>query len=300
MSNPIKAAFIGLGVMGGPMTGHLARAGHQVTAYNRNPERAAAWKDKWAGEGLSVQFADTPAKAAKGADIVFTCVGNDQDLQSVTLDAGGVLESMAPDSLLVDHTTVSANMARQLAAAAAERGVDFIDAPVSGGQAGAENGTLAIMCGGSEAAMARATPVMDCFAGRIVRVGDVGAGQTAKMANQMCIAGTLAGLSEAIRLAQAAGLDMEKTYEAISGGAAQSWQMNNRWETMVADKFDYGFALDWMRKDLGYALEEARQLGLSSPIVALVDQFYADVQAAGHGRWDTSALITRLPKPDSK
>lgn len=300
MTNPTNVAFIGLGVMGGPMAGHLARAGHHVTAYNRNPERAAAWKDKWAEEGLLVQFVDAPAKAAEGADIAFTCVGNDQDLQSVTLDAGGVLESMTTGSLLVDHTTVSANMARTLAAAAAERDVGFIDAPVSGGQAGAEKGALAIMCGGNEVAMARATPVMDCYAARIVRVGDVGAGQTAKMANQMCIAGTLAGLSEAIRLAQAAGLDMEKTYEAISGGAAQSWQMNNRWETMVTDTFDYGFALDWMRKDLGYALEEARQLGLSSPVVALVDQFYADLQAAGHGRWDTSALITRLPKGRSE
>lgn len=300
MTNPSKTAFIGLGVMGGPMAGHLARAGHQVTAYNRNPQRTAAWREKWADEGLSIHFADSPAKAAEGAEIVFTCVGNDQDLQSVTLDAGGALEGMAPGSLLVDHTTVSANMARQLAVAAEERGMDFIDAPVSGGQAGAENGALAIMCGGSEAAMARATPVMDCYAARIVRVGDVGAGQTAKMANQMCIAGTLAGLAEAIRLAQAAGLDMEKTYEAISGGAAQSWQMNNRWETMVADKFEFGFALDWMRKDLGYALEEARRLGLSSPVVALVDQFYADVQAAGGGRWDTSALITRLPKSDPK
>ncbi|MBE5073681.1 NAD(P)-dependent oxidoreductase [Erythrobacteraceae bacterium E2-1 Yellow Sea] len=300
MTNPSKTAFIGLGVMGGPMAGHLARAGHEVTAYNRNPQRAAAWREKWADEGLSIHFADSPAKAAEGAEIVFTCVGNDHDLQSVTLDAGGALEGMAPGSLLVDHTTVSANMARQLAVAAEERGMDFIDAPVSGGQAGAENGALAIMCGGSEAAMARATPVMDCYAARIVRVGDVGAGQTAKMANQMCIAGTLAGLAEAIRLAQAAGLDMEKTYEAISGGAAQSWQMNNRWETMVADKFEFGFALDWMRKDLGYALEEARRLGLSSPVVALVDQFYADVQAAGGGRWDTSALITRLPKSDPK
>ena len=203
---------------------------------------------------------------------------------------------MSTDSLLVDHTTTSANLARALAAQCEDRGVSFIDAPVSGGQAGAENGKLAIMCGGTAEAMANATPVMDCYAARIVHVGTVGAGQTAKMANQMCIAGVLGGLSEAIRLSQAAGLDLDKTFEAISGGAAQSWQMENRWHTMVKDEFDFGFAIDWMRKDLGYALEEARGLGLSSPISALVDQFYAEVQANGGGRHDTSALISRLPK----
>ena len=300
MDDSLTIAFIGLGVMGGPMTGHLARAGYRVTAYNRSPARMQDWREKWEAERLEVHFAETPAQAAQGANIVFTCVGNDDDLRSVTLGEEGALEAMAPGSLLVDHTTVSAKMARELHAACASRGIEAIDAPVSGGQAGAENGKLAIMCGGSEAGMVRAVPVMDCYAARIVHVGPAGAGQTAKMANQLCIAGVLGGLSEAIRLAQAAGLDMDKTYEAISGGAAQSWQMNNRWETMVAGNFDFGFAIDWMRKDLGYALEEARQLGLSSPISALVDQFYAEVQATGGGRHDTSALITRLPKGDRK
>lgn len=300
MSESKSVAFIGLGVMGGPMAGHLARAGHRVTAYNRSEERAAQWRDAWRAEGLEIAFAETPAAAASNAEIVFTCVGNDEDLRAVTISDGGVLEPMSEGGLLVDHTTVSARMARELAEAGSKRAVDVVDAPVSGGQAGAENGQLAIMCGGTEAAMARATPVMDCYAARIVHVGEAGAGQTAKMANQMCIAGVLAGLSEAIRLAEAAGLDMEKTYEAISGGAAQSWQMNNRWETMVEGEFDFGFAIDWMRKDLGYALEEARALGLSSPVSSLVDQFYAEVQAAGGGRKDTSALITRLPKGQSK
>ncbi len=292
----IKIAFIGLGVMGGPMTGHLARAGYQVTAYNRSPERAAKWREAWAKEGLDITFAATPAEAASGADIVFTCVGNDEDLESVTLGNDGVLAGMSEGALLVDHTTVSANMARKLAAEARSHGIECVDAPVSGGQAGAENGQLAIMCGGSETAMARAAPVMDCYAKSIVHVGDIGAGQTAKMANQMCIAGVLAGLSEAVRLAEAAGLDMDKTYQAISGGAAQSWQMDNRWASMAADNFDFGFAIDWMRKDLSYALDEAKRLGLSSPVTALVDQFYAEIQANGGGRQDTSALITRLPR----
>ena len=296
MSEPVNCAFIGLGVMGGPMTGHLARAGHTVTAYNRSRERAAKWREAWAAEGLDIAFADTPCAASKDADIVFVCVGNDEDLAEVTLGDDGVLSTMRSGSLLVDHTTVSADMARQLASEANARGVEAIDAPVSGGEAGAVNGQLAIMCGGSDEAMARARPVMDCYAKAIVHVGPTGAGQTAKMANQMCIAGVLGGLSEAIRLAEAAGLDLDKTYEAISGGAAQSWQMDNRWKTMTKDEFDFGFAIDWMRKDLGYALEEAKRLGLSSPVTALVDQFYADVQAAGGGRRDTSALITRLPK----
>jgi len=296
MSDSLNLAFIGLGVMGGPMTGHLARAGHSVTAYNRSPERAEQWRTTWEAEGLSVSFAETPKQAAQNADIVFTCVGNDADLESVTLGQDGVLAGMHSGALLVDHTTVSATMARALATSCAERDIDCMDAPVSGGQAGAENGQLAIMCGASNEAMNRARPVMDCYAKTIVHVGPVGAGQTAKMANQMCIAGVLAGLSEAIRLADAAGLDLDKTYEAISGGAAQSWQMNNRWATMTADTFDFGFAIDWMRKDLGYALAEADRLGLSSPVTALVDQFYSEVQAKGGGRLDTSALITRLPK----
>ncbi len=297
MSKIQKLAFIGLGVMGGPMAGHLARAGHTVTAYNRSKERADKWRAAWSKEGLPVNFADTPATAAKDADIVFICVGNDDDLASVTFGETGVLTGIKSGALLVDHTTVSAKMARQLSAAAAELAIDCIDAPVSGGQAGAENGQLAIMCGGNEEALARAAPIMDCYAKSIVHVGEAGAGQTAKMANQMCIAGVLAGLSEAVRLAEAAGLDMDKAYQAISGGAAQSWQMDNRWASMAADSFDFGFAIDWMRKDLGYALDEGKRLGLSSPMTALVDQFYADIQADGGGRLDTSALITRLPQP---
>lgn len=296
MSDQRHIAFIGLGVMGGPMAGHLARAGRTLTAFNRSPERAQRWSEAWSREGLTATFAATPADAARGADIVFTCVGNDEDLAEVTLGENGVLGAMTAGALLVDHTTTSADMARRLAEACADRSIGFVDAPVSGGEAGAVNGKLAIMCGGTAEDLARAQPVMDAYAKAIVHVGPAGAGQTAKMANQMCIAGVLAGLSEAVRLAEAAGLDLAKTYEAISGGAAQSWQMDNRWPTMTADSFDFGFAIDWMRKDLGYALAEARRLGLAAPVTALVDQFYADVQAAGGGRKDTSALITRLPR----
>ncbi len=289
-------AFIGLGVMGGPMAGHLARAGFPVTAYNRSQERADRWRDKWAEDGLEIAFAASPAQAAKDADLVFLCVGNDEDVAEIALGLKGVLAAMRPGALLVDHTTTSADMARQLAAEAQQHEVDFVDAPVSGGEAGAVNGQLAVMCGGQQSAVERARPVMDCYAKRIVHVGPVGAGQTAKMANQMCIAGILGGLGEAIRLAEAAGLDLDQTYLAISGGAAQSWQMDNRWETMTRGEFDFGFAIDWMRKDLGYALAEARRLGLSAPVTALVDQFYAEIQAQGAGRSDTSALITRLPQ----
>ncbi len=296
MSETHTLAFLGLGVMGGPMTGHLARAGHQLRAYNRSRERARRWSDAWAGEGLDVALQPTPAEAARGADIVFVCVGNDEDVAQVVLGEDGALAAMRKGALLVDHTTTSADMARRLGQECAERGIGFIDAPVSGGQAGAENGQLAIMCGGPDEAMTRAMPVMDAYAKAVVHVGPVGAGQTAKMANQVCIAGVLGGLSEAIRLAQGAGLDLDKTYEAISGAAAQSWQMDNRWKTMVADEFDFGFAIDWMRKDLGYALAEANRLGLSSPVTALVDQFYADIQAQGGNRLDTSALISRLLK----
>ena len=296
MSEDLSIAFIGLGVMGGPMAGHLARAGYSVTAYNRSAARAAKWRDVWAAEGLDVGFGATPAQAAQGADIVFTCVGNDDDVRQIVFGADGVLGAMAEGSLLVDHTTTSADLARELAAACAAKGIGFVDAPVSGGESGAVNGKLAIMCGGSADDLAQAEPVMDAYAKAIVHVGPAGAGQTAKMANQMCIAGVLAGLSEAVRLAEAAGLDLDKTYEAISGGAAQSWQMDNRWATMTRNEFDFGFAIDWMRKDLGYALAEARRLGLAAPLTALVDQFYADVQAAGGGRKDTSALVTRLPR----
>lgn len=296
MSDSKAIAFIGLGVMGGPMAGHLARAGHKVTAFNRSEARADKWRAQWEQDGLDIAFAATPARAAQGAEVVFTCVGNDEDLGAVTSGDEGVLKMMEPGALLVDHTTVSADMARRLAETCAKGDIRCIDAPVSGGEAGAVNGQLAIMCGGTEEAMTLAAPIMESYAKSIIHVGPAGAGQTAKMVNQMCIAGVLGGLSEAVRLAQGAGLDLDKTYQAISGGAAQSWQMDNRWATMCADEFDFGFAIDWMRKDLGYALDEAKRLGLSSPFTAMVDQFYADVQAQGGNRHDTSALITRLPK----
>ena len=293
MRDSQKIAFLGLGVMGGPMAGHLAAAGHQVTAWNRSDRRRNAWGADHQGKA---QIADTIVSAVDGADIVLACVGNDDDLAEVVLADGGALASLGSGALLIDHTTTSAAMARRVGEAAAKRGIGFVDAPVSGGQAGAQNGKLAAMCGGSESDFTRARPVMEAYCARIVHVGDVGAGQTTKMANQMCIAGTLAGLSEAIRLSQASGLDTDKVLDAISGGAAQSWQMENRWSTMAEGAFDFGFAIDWMRKDLGYALDEARRLGLSSPVTALVDQFYADIQAMGGARQDTSALIRRLPE----
>ena len=279
--------------MGGPMAGHLAAAGYSLRAWNRSDKRRGEWADAHSGKA---DVAESIAEAASGADIVIVCVGNDEDLAQVVLEADGALAHMAEGNLLIDHTTTSAAMARSVADKAAARGIGFVDAPVSGGQAGAENGKLAIMCGGSVEDFARAEPVMQSYAARIVHVGDVGAGQTAKMANQMCIAGTLAGLSEAVRLSQASGMDTGKVFQAISGGAAQSWQMDNRWATMAGGEFDFGFAIDWMRKDLGYALDEAKRLGLSSPVSALVDQFYADIQALGGTRQDTSALIRRLPK----
>ena len=275
------------------MAGHLAAAGYSLRAWNRSDKRRGEWADAHSGKA---DVAGSIAEAASGADIVIVCVGNDEDLAQVVLEADGALAHMAKGTLLIDHTTTSAAMARSVADKAAARGIGFVDAPVSGGQAGAENGKLAIMCGGSVEDFARAEPVMQSYAARIVHVGDVGAGQTAKMANQMCIAGTLAGLSEAVRLSQASGMDTGKVFQAISGGAAQSWQMDNRWATMAGGEFDFGFAIDWMRKDLGYALDEAKRLGLSSPVSALVDQFYADIQAMGGTRQDTSALIRRLPK----
>ncbi|MBO0748873.1 MAG: NAD(P)-dependent oxidoreductase [Porphyrobacter sp.] len=296
MSTSLRIAFLGLGVMGGPMAGHLARAGHTVTAYNRTSSRAEAWLAKYRGEGFDVAIAATPAEAAAGKDVVVTCVGNDDDLAQVMLGEAGALAAMGEGALYIDHTTVSPALARRIAEAAGERGIDALDAPVSGGQAGAENGKLAIMCGGSTAAMDRARPVMQAYGARIVHVGEAGAGQATKAVNQICIAGTLAGLSEAVRFAQAAGLDMAKVLEAISGGAAQSWQMENRWGTMAAGEFDFGFAIDWMRKDLAIALGEGRTRGLSLPVTALVDQFYAQVQAQGGGRQDTSALIRHLPE----
>ena len=279
----MKIAFIGTGVMGAPMAGHLARAGHQVTVYNRTRAKA---------EATDLPAADTPADAARGADAVVTCVGNDNDLFEVTLGEHGAFAAMHDAAVFIDHTTVSADIARRLAAARSL----VVDAPVSGGQAGAEKGQLSAMCGGSEAAFLQGQAVMEAYAARIVHVGAAGAGQQTKMVNQICIAGVLQGLSEALRFAQASELDLDKVFEAISGGAAQSWQMVNRWPTMAKDEFDFGFAINWMRKDLGLALEEARRNGAVLPVAALVDQFYAEVQKMDGGRQDTSALVRRLPR----
>lgn len=286
-----KVAFIGLGVMGAPIARHLAAAGHDVTVYNRTADKAAAWVAKHGGK-----LALTPAAAAHEQDAVLTCVGNDDDLSAVTLGEDGAFAAMRKGAVFIDHTTVSADIARRLANEAVQRGFHAVDAPVSGGQAGAENGKLSIMCGGSREAMALAEPLMQAYAGRIVHIGDPGAGQTTKMVNQIAIAGVLQGVSEAIRFAQASKLDLDKVLEAISGGAAQSWQMVNRWPTMAKDEFDFGFAVDWMRKDLGLALAEAGRTGALLPMTALVDQFYAEVQKMGGARQDTSALVRRLPK----
>jgi len=294
MTEHKRIAFLGLGVMGGPMAGHLARAGHRVTVYNRTAARVEAWLAQH--EGLDVAMAGTPTEAAREQDVVLTCVGNDDDLAQVVLGDAGALAAMAEGALFVDHTTVSPAIARRIAAAASQRGVLALDAPVSGGQAGAENGKLAIMCGGSPKAMVAAHPVLEAYAARIVHVGEAGAGQACKAVNQICIAGVLAGLSEGVRFAQGAGLDLERVFEAISGGAAQSWQMSNRWSTMTKDEFDFGFAIDWMRKDLAIALAEAGARGQELPVTALVDGFYAQVQAAGGGRQDTSALVRHLPE----
>lgn len=293
-ARPLAVSFIGLGVMGGAMARHLGQAGHNLTIYNRTTARADAWQA--ANPGLAARVASSPAEAAEGADAVITCVGNDDDLADVVLSPTGAFATLRRGAIFIDHTTVSARIARQIAVEGRDKELLCVDAPVTGGQSGAEAGTLSIMCGGSEAAVEAARPILAAYAKRVVHVGKSGAGQTAKMANQMCIAGTLAGLSEAMRLSQASGLDVAKVYEAISGGAAQSWQMDNRWASMARSEFDFGFAIDWMRKDLGYALEEARKLGLSAPVTALVDQFYADVQAMGGTRQDTSALIRRLPE----
>jgi 3-hydroxyisobutyrate dehydrogenase len=286
-----RIAFIGLGVMGGPIARHLAKAGHDMTVYNRSTAKAEKWVAEHGGT-----CAGSPAEAAKNADIIVSCVGTDDDLASITLGRDGVFAAMAKGSLFIDHTTVSARIARQLAVEAKGRGLLCVDAPVTGGQAGAENGTLAIMCGGSQAAVEAARPIMAAYAKRVVHVGGPGDGQTAKMANQICIAGVLQGLSEAMHFAQCAELDLDKVFAAISGGAAQSWQMDNRWDTMAKGEFDFGFAVDWMRKDLGLAIDEARANGASIPIAAMTDQFYSDIQYMGGGRQDTSALIRRLPK----
>jgi 3-hydroxyisobutyrate dehydrogenase len=286
-----KIAFIGLGVMGGPIAGHLAAAGHALTVFNRSRAKAEAWAEKYGGA-----VAASPAQAVAGADVVISCVGTDDDLASITLGRDGAFAAMAKGSVFIDHTTVSARIARQLAVEGKSRGLHIVDAPVSGGQAGAEKGTLSIMCGGTEAALVAARPIMQAYASRIVHVGGAGDGQTAKMVNQICIAGVLQGLSEAMRFAQSAELDLPKVFEAISGGAAQSWQMDNRWDTMTRDEFDFGFAVDWMRKDLGLAIDEARANGATLPVTAMIDQYFSDIQNMGGGRQDTSALVRRLPK----
>jgi 3-hydroxyisobutyrate dehydrogenase len=288
-----KLAFLGLGVMGYPMAGHLQAKGHDVTVYNRTTAKAEAWAKQHGGS-----FAATPAEAAKGADMVLACVGNDDDLRAVCLGEDGAFAGMAPGSIFVDHTTVSAAVTRELFAIAKEKGIAFVDAPVSGGQAGAENGALSIMCGGEQAAYDAAEAVVTGYAKLCRRIGDSGAGQMTKMCNQIAIAGLVQGLSEALHFAQKAGLDGAAVVEVISQGAAGSWQMSNRYKTMLDDHWTHGFAVDWMRKDLGICLDAANENGASLPVTALVDQFYKDVQKMGGGRWDTSSLLKRLQKLD--
>ncbi len=284
-----KVAFLGLGVMGYPMAGHLARAGHSVTVYNRTAAKAQAWVAEHGG-----RQAPTPQAAASEAEFVFACVGNDDDVRAVTVQPGGAFHGMRAGAVFIDHTTASASVARELSAVASARRLAFIDAPVSGGQAGAVNGALTVMCGGDAAALERARPVLQAYAKAVSLLGESGAGQLAKMVNQIAIAGLLQGLSEAIAFGEKAGLDMTAVLGATAKGAAQSWQMEQRGPTMIDGRFDFGFAVDWMRKDLGLVLDEARRNGARVPVTALVDQFYADVQAAGGQRWDTSSLITRL------
>jgi 3-hydroxyisobutyrate dehydrogenase len=286
-----QVAFLGLGVMGFPMAGHLAAAGHRVTVYNRSPAKAAAWVARFGGAS-----APTPAAAATGADFVMACVGNDDDLRAVTTGAEGAFAAMAPGALFVDHTTVSAKVTRELSALATAQGIGFVDAPVSGGQAGAESGKLSVMCGGTPEDYARAEPVIAAYARICRRIGDSGAGQLAKMMNQIAIAGLVQGLSEALHFGEKAGLDGRAVVEVISQGAAGSWQMANRHGTMLDGRFDHGFAVDWMRKDLGICLDAADENGASLPVTALVDQFYKEVQKMGGGRWDTSSLFARLRK----
>ncbi|WDD96781.1 NAD(P)-dependent oxidoreductase [Thalassomonas actiniarum] len=286
-----KVAFIGLGVMGYPMAGHLQQAGYAVTVYNRTQAKAKQWTEQYQG-----QMALTPKLAAEGADIVFVCVGNDDDLRSVVLGEDGAFSGMSKGTILVDHTTASADVARQLAEQAKLSGLAFLDAPVSGGEAGAVNGQLTIMVGGDETQFANVNTVMDAYAKFSKLLGPVGSGQLAKMMNQICIAGVVQGLAEAIHFGSNAGLDVEAVIEVISQGAAGSWQMNNRHKTMIKGEYDFGFAVDWMRKDLAIALDEARKNGSTLPLTALVDQFYADVQQSGGNRWDTSSLLTRLQK----
>ena len=288
-TNARTVAFVGLGVMGYPMAGHLATAGHRVCVYNRTDARAKEWLREYAGEQ-----APTPRQAAAGADIVFLCVGNDDDVRSVALGEDGVLAGVREGGVVVDHTTASAQLARELETLAADRGVGFLDAPVSGGQAGAENGQLTIMVGGSGATFEQAAPVMECYAKAVRLMGGAGSGQLTKMVNQVCIAGVLQGLAEGLHFAEKAGLDVDAVVDVISKGAAQSWQMDNRAATMARREFEFGFAVNWMRKDLDMTLAAARQLDARMPLAALVDQFYADVQAMGGGRWDTSSLVERL------
>ena len=288
-STPTKVAFIGLGVMGLPMAGHLATAGHDVTVYNRNTQKAQAWVKEFGGRACA-----TPREAAQGAQIVFACVGNDDDLRSIVLGADGAFAGMSAGATFVDHTTASALVARELSALAKQKSLRFIDAPVSGGQAGAVNGMLTVMCGGDAAEFDAVKNVIAVMARAVTLVGPPGAGQLAKMVNQICIAGLVQGLSEGIAFGQAAGLDMKQVIEVIGKGAAQSWQMDNRGATMVDDKFEFGFAVDWMRKDLGLVMDECNRNGARVPSIALIDQFYADVQKMGGGRWDTSSLIKRL------
>ena len=291
-----KVAFIGLGVMGFPMAGYLvSRGGHDVTVYNRTTAKAEAWAKEHIGS-----FAKTPKEAAEGCDIVFACVGNDDDLRSVTIGENGAFHGMKPGAIFVDHTTASAQVARELDEKARAGGFSFLDAPVSGGQAGAEKGVLTVMIGGEEEVFNRAKPFIDCFAKSANLMGPVGAGRQTKMVNQICIAGLMQGLSEAIHCAQKSGLDIEKAISAVRGGAAQSWQMENRWETMRDGKFDHGFAVDWMRKDLKICLEAADEVGARLPVTALVNQFYAEVQGMGGNRWDTSSLLARLNNADKK
>jgi len=284
-----KVAFLGLGVMGFPMAGHLALAGHDVVVYNRSAAKADAWTREFKGKS-----APTPREAAAGRDLVFCCVGNDDDLRSVVLGPDGAFAGMKPGAILIDHTTASADVARELYAAAKKSGLQFVDAPVSGGSAGAQNGMLTVMCGGDAAAFEAAKPVAMAVARAFTLLGPAGAGQLAKMVNQIAIAGLVQGLSEAISFGQKAGLDMLQVLEVIGKGAAQSWQMDNRGKTMIEGKFDFGFAVDWMRKDLGHVLDEAKRNGARLPVTALVDQFYADVQQMGGKRWDTSSLVKRL------
>jgi 3-hydroxyisobutyrate dehydrogenase len=284
----MKTAFIGLGVMGYPMAGHLLKAGNDVTVYNRNSAKSSQWQKEYGGKSAA-----TPAEAAKGQDIVFCCVGRDRDLREVTLGPNGAFDAMAKGALFVDHTTASAGIARELAEEAKKRGFGFVDAPVSGGQAGAVNGKLGIMCGGSEEDYARAEPVMAVYSKLSKRLGPPGSGQLTKMVNQICIAGIVQGLAEGFSLARAAGLDIKEVEQVISQGAAGSWQMENRYKTMDAGDYNHGFAIEWMRKDLGIALDEARRQEVSLPMTAMVDQFYAEVENMGGKRWDTSALFAR-------